>query len=177
MADRARTFYQDLSINTALGICVLGNRVIVSSAPGVFLLTDTDGDDVADKRELLFSCDPKQADHDHAMHAFVFGPDGKLYFNFGNAGGYLRRPPAGMKDLPLHGKSRAFGPEYASPATMEVYTRDSTASCGWPFKVGERVTVGVTVVDGRYHASACAMQRQKGNGVFEAFAPDVGKPE
>ncbi len=104
VADRARTFYQDLSINTALGICVLGNRVIVSSAPGVFILTDSDGDDVADKRELLFSCDPKQADHDHAMHAFVFGPDGKLYFNFGNAGGYLRRPPAGMKTLPLHGK-------------------------------------------------------------------------
>ena len=104
IADRAKTFYQDLSINTALGICVLGNRVIVSSAPGVFLLTDTDGDDVADKRELLFSCDPKQADHDHAIHAFVFGPDGKLYFNYGNAGGYLRLPPAGGKNLPLHGK-------------------------------------------------------------------------
>lgn len=104
IADRAKTFYQDLSINTALGICVLGNRVIVSSAPGVFILTDTDGDDVADQRELLFSCDPKQADHDHAMHAFVFGPDGKLYFNYGNAGGYLRQPPASLKKLPLHGK-------------------------------------------------------------------------
>ncbi len=104
IADRAKTFYQDLSINTALGICVLGNRVIVSSAPGVYVLTDTDGDDVADTRELLFSCDPKQADHDHAMHAFVFGPDGKLYFNFGNAGGYLRRPPPALKTLPLHGK-------------------------------------------------------------------------
>src|SRR5690606_18361261 len=24
--------------------------------------------------------------HDHGMHAFIFGPDGKLYFNFGNEG-------------------------------------------------------------------------------------------
>ena len=102
IADKAKTFYQDLSINTALGICVLGNKVIVSSAPYIFVLTDTDGDDVADKRELLFTTDVGQADHDHAAHAFVFGPDGKLYFNCGNAGRVLRRPL--QKDLPLHGK-------------------------------------------------------------------------
>ena len=102
VADKAKTFYQDLSINTALGICVLGNKVIVSSAPYIFVLTDTDGDDVADKRELLFTTDVGQADHDHAAHAFVFGPDGKLYFNCGNAGRVLRRPA--QKDLALHGK-------------------------------------------------------------------------
>ena len=102
-ADVATTFYQDPSINTALGICVLGNRAIVSASPYIFVLTDTDGDDVADRRELLFSTNPKSADHDHAAHAFVFGPDGKLYFNFGNAGGFLRRPPAELKSIPLHG--------------------------------------------------------------------------
>ena len=52
VADEAKTFYQDLSINTALGICVLGNQVIVSASPYIFRLTDTDGDDVADRREL-----------------------------------------------------------------------------------------------------------------------------
>ncbi|MBL9174838.1 MAG: PQQ-dependent sugar dehydrogenase [Verrucomicrobiales bacterium] len=102
-ADVAKTFYQDPTINTALGICVLGNKAIVSAAPYVFVLTDTDGDDVADRRELLFSTNPRSADHDHAAHAFVFGPDGKLYFNFGNAGGFLRRPPASLSEIPLHG--------------------------------------------------------------------------
>lgn len=133
-ADRARTFYQDLSINTALGICVLGNRVIISSAPGVFILTDTNGDDVADTRELLFSCDPKQADHDHAMHAFVFGPDGKYYFNFGNVGGFLRRPPAGMKTLPLHGK---LDPKELALGELvkDVDGRDITAQ-GKPYRQG-----------------------------------------
>lgn len=92
VADSAKTFYQDPSINTALGICVLGNRVFVSASPYLFILTDTDGDDVADRRELLFTTNPKSADHDHAAHAFVFGPDGKLYFNFGNTGGFLRHP-------------------------------------------------------------------------------------
>jgi putative membrane-bound dehydrogenase-like protein len=91
LADKATTFYQGNDINTALGICVLGNKVIVSSAPNVFVLTDTDGDDKADKKEVLFT-GISGVDHDHAVHAFNFGPDGKLYFNFGNAGGQLKRP-------------------------------------------------------------------------------------
>ena len=99
-ADKETIFYQDPSINAALGICVLGNKVIVSSAPNVFVLTDTDGDGKADKRELLFT-GISGRDHDHAVHAFVFGPDGKLYFNFGNAARHLFRPV--NKDVPLHG--------------------------------------------------------------------------
>jgi putative membrane-bound dehydrogenase-like protein len=102
-ADKTTVFYQDMSINSALGVCVLGNKVIVSSAPNVFVLTDTDGDGKADKREVLFT-DIKGFDHDHAVHAFVFGPDGKLYFNFGNAGEQLKRPVGLLKEnCPLHG--------------------------------------------------------------------------
>jgi putative membrane-bound dehydrogenase-like protein len=83
-ADKATTFYQGPEINSALGICVLGNKAIVSCAPYVFLFTDTDGDGKADKKEVLFS-GIKGVQHDHAIHTFNFGPDGKLYFNMGNA--------------------------------------------------------------------------------------------
>jgi putative membrane-bound dehydrogenase-like protein len=93
-------FYQDPSINTALGICVLGNKVIVSDSPNVFVLTDTDGDGKADKRELLFTGIGGK-DHDHGVHAFMFGPDGKLYFNMGNEGKQLFYPLE--KTVPLHG--------------------------------------------------------------------------
>jgi len=84
-ADTSKVFYQDTSINAALGIAILGNKVIVSCSPNVFVLTDTDGDDKADKKEILFRGIGGEQ-HDHAIHAFTFGPDGKLYFNFGNAG-------------------------------------------------------------------------------------------
>jgi putative membrane-bound dehydrogenase-like protein len=84
-ADKQTVFYQGRDIDTALGICVLGNRVIVSVAPDVFVLTDEDGDGRADKKESLFT-KTGQAQHDHSLHAFVFGPDGELYWNMGNAG-------------------------------------------------------------------------------------------
>lgn len=90
MADKEKTFYQGNDINTALGICVLGNKVIVSCSPNVFVFTDENGDDVADKKEVLFT-GISGVDHDHGVHAFVFGPDGKLYFNMGNDGKQIKR--------------------------------------------------------------------------------------
>lgn len=90
-ADKQTTFYQGTDINAALGICVLGNKAIVCCSPNVFVLTDTDGDGRADKKEVLFS-GIGGVDHDHGIHAFTFGPDGKLYFNFGNESKQLKRP-------------------------------------------------------------------------------------
>jgi putative membrane-bound dehydrogenase-like protein len=84
-ADKSKVFYQGEDINAALGIAVLGNKVYVSCSPNVFVFTDENGDDIPDKKEILFS-GIGGLQHDHGMHAFVFGPDGKLYFNFGNSG-------------------------------------------------------------------------------------------
>ncbi|EEF58089.1 PVC-type heme-binding CxxCH protein [Pedosphaera parvula] len=89
VADKETTFYQGPEINAALGICVLGNKVIVSSSPNIFVLTDTGGDGKADKKELLFT-GISGVDDDHGVHAVSFGPDGKLYFNFGNHAGQLK---------------------------------------------------------------------------------------
>ena len=87
-ADTAKVFYQGTDVNAALGVTVLGNKVVVSCSPNVFVFTDENGDDKADKKELLFSHVGGEQ-HDHAIHSFTFGPDGKLYFNFGNAGEQL----------------------------------------------------------------------------------------
>ncbi|MCC7422636.1 MAG: NPCBM/NEW2 domain-containing protein [Planctomycetaceae bacterium] len=90
-ADKTSVFYQGRDIDTALGICVLptvsgkGTRVIVSVAPNVFVFTDDDGDGKADRKETLFS-KVGQPQHDHSTHAFLFGPDGKLYWCVGNTG-------------------------------------------------------------------------------------------
>ena len=82
-----KVFYQGTDIDAAMGIAVLGNKVIVSAYQNIFVFTDTDGDDKADKKEVLFTSIGK--DHDHSVHAFVFGPDGRLYFNGGNETGAI----------------------------------------------------------------------------------------
>ncbi|MDP7306413.1 MAG: HEAT repeat domain-containing protein [Roseibacillus sp.] len=86
-SDKTKVFYQDPDIDGVHGVCVLGNKVIVSAPDRILLLTDDDGDDKAEAKELLFRgkvLHPVQGQHDHAIHAVMFGPDGRLYFNFGN---------------------------------------------------------------------------------------------
>ena len=83
-ADNAKVFYQGNDVNSALGICVLGDKVIVSCSPNILLFEDKNGDDVADGPPKVMFSGIGGVDHDHGAHAFSFGPDGKLYFNLGN---------------------------------------------------------------------------------------------
>ena len=84
-ADSVKVYYQGRDVDSAMGICVLGNRVIVSCSPNILVFTDLNGDDKPDKKEMLFT-NTGGAQHDHSAHSFLFGPDGKLYWNFGNSG-------------------------------------------------------------------------------------------
>jgi putative membrane-bound dehydrogenase-like protein len=83
-ADDVKTFYQGRDIDSAMGICVLGNKVIVSASPNVFIFHFDDSDKIT-KREVFFT-KTGIPQHDHSAHSFVFGPDGRLYWNFGNTG-------------------------------------------------------------------------------------------
>lgn len=88
-ADKQTVFYQGRDIDSAHGVCVLGNKVIVSAGENVFVLTDENGDDKADRKDVLFT-GIGGTQHDHGIHSFHFGPDGKLYFNFGNEGKQIK---------------------------------------------------------------------------------------
>jgi putative membrane-bound dehydrogenase-like protein len=84
VADTVKTFYQGRDVDSAMGICVLGDRVIVSCSPNVLVFTFDENDRIL-KKEVLFT-KTGIAQHDHTAHSFVFGPDGRLYWNFGNEG-------------------------------------------------------------------------------------------
>jgi putative membrane-bound dehydrogenase-like protein len=91
ICDRSTVFYQGRDIDSAHGVCVLGERVIISCGDSVFSLYDRNGDLKADpgSKEFLFT-GISGVQHDHGIHAVVFGPDGRLYFNFGNSGKQLK---------------------------------------------------------------------------------------
>ncbi|MCE7038941.1 HEAT repeat domain-containing protein [Dyadobacter sp. CY312] len=111
-SDKTTVFYQGKEINAPLGIWVMGNDVIVSQSPYVWKFSDVDGDGKADKKEVIFEGVGGEQ-HDHGMHAFTFGPDGKLYFNFGNEGGHLLdgkgKPVIGKDGQPIDFKKLKQG--------------------------------------------------------------------
>ncbi len=88
-ADKSTVFYQGTDIDSPHGVCVLGKEVIVSAGANVFVFTDEDGDLRSDSKRLLFT-GISGVQHDHGIHSFTVGPDGKLYFNFGNEGKQIR---------------------------------------------------------------------------------------
>ena len=94
--DKTTVFHQGTNINSPHGVCVLatpsgaGTRVIVSAGDKVQVFTDEDGDLKADGSPKVLFSGISGTQHDHGIHAFVFGPDGKLYFNFGNSGRQIK---------------------------------------------------------------------------------------
>lgn len=88
-ADKRTVFYQGTDIDSPHGVTVLGDRVLVSAGENVIAFIDADGDLSPESKSLMFT-GISGVQHDHGIHAFGIGPDGKLYFNFGNAGKQLK---------------------------------------------------------------------------------------
>ena len=93
-ADQSKVFVEDPDLVSPLGIAVMGKYILVSCSPNLILYTDENGDDKPDKKEILLTGFGGK-DHDHSLHSVVTGPDGKWYFNTGNAGPHLVKDRAG----------------------------------------------------------------------------------
>lgn len=88
ISDSSKVFVQDPDLHAPLGIAVLGNKVVVSASPSIIIYTDTDGDDQPEEKEV-FLTGFGGIDHDHGLHTVMAGPDGRWYFNTGNAGPHI----------------------------------------------------------------------------------------
>ncbi len=94
-AEDAKTFYQDKDFLSPHGVTVFAQpdgkntRVVVSVGDKIIVLIDKDGDDKADDKTVLFT-GISGTQHDHGIHQVMMGPDGKMYFNFGNSGNQIK---------------------------------------------------------------------------------------
>jgi putative membrane-bound dehydrogenase-like protein len=88
-ADKSHVFVQETSLLAPLGVSVIDNQIVVACAPDLIIYTDVNRDakfdPAVDKREVLLTGFDGR-NHDHSLHSVTFGPDGKWYFNHGNAG-------------------------------------------------------------------------------------------
>ena len=94
-ADKSTVFVEDKEMISPLGIAVVGNKVYVSAAPNLYVFTDENGDDKADKKEVFLTGFGGK-DHDHSLHSGVMTPDGQFFFNVGNAGPHIVTDKAGF---------------------------------------------------------------------------------
>jgi len=83
-ADTSTVFDQGPHLRAPLGIAVLGDHVYVSQSPDLIVYTKDAQDRIVSREVLLTGFGG--VDHDHGLHAVVFGPDGRFYFNHGNTG-------------------------------------------------------------------------------------------
>ena len=82
--DTVKVFVQDTKLQSPLGICKIGNKLYVAQSPNVMVYTiDEATDKPVGEPEILFT-GFGGVNHDHGVHAAVFGPDGRIYFNCGN---------------------------------------------------------------------------------------------
>ncbi len=79
VADRCIEFAK---VHNPLGFEFWNGGVIVTSQPDIIFLKDTDGDDVADVRYVLFQGIGSSDTH-HAANNLIYGPDGGIYWQSG----------------------------------------------------------------------------------------------
>src|SRR5690606_23627269 len=79
-ADKHTVFADSLYL--PLGFELGDGGVYLTQAPDFIFLKDTDGDDIADSREVLLSGFGTEDSH-HTLNTYTWGPDGALYMNMG----------------------------------------------------------------------------------------------
>ncbi len=83
--------------------------VLIACAPDIIFAEDTDGDGMADRREVLFT-GFEPGNQQHRLNGFELGLDGWVYGANGDSGGRVRALRTG-KITPIHGQDFRFRPD------------------------------------------------------------------
>ena len=150
VCDSYKVFVQDKALFAPLGICVLGNKVIVAQWPPTCWSTpSTTAATTRSARRRSSSPASAAPTTTTAVHSGVFGPDGRFYFNCGNEGTkaatygnvtdgkpvvdrHRHRSRHGRQDLPrpfqAEGRNRLPATAWPSVATSTAPTSRSSAT-------------------------------------------------
>ena len=114
VAETVKTFAEGL--NCVQAMAWKGNELWVANAPELTVLRDTDGDDIADEYQIIYT---GLNNLRHSVHGLNWGPDGWLYFTIGNT---WVKPNAPKPIRDLQGIKSDDQTQY--PLTT-IYTKDT----------------------------------------------------
>ena len=127
VAETVKTFAEGL--NCVQSMAWKGDELWVANAPELTVLRDTDGDDVADEYQIIYT---GLNNLRHSVHGLNWGPDGWLYFTMGNT---WVKPNAPKPIRDLQGIKSDDTTEY--PLT-EIYTRETYPKSYHPMNKNEK---------------------------------------
>ena len=127
VAETVKTFAEGL--NSVQAMAWKGNELWVANAPELTVLRDTNGDDVADEYQVIYT---GLNNLRHGLHGLNWGPDGWLYMSIGNT---WIKPHAPKPFRDLQGLKSDDSTEY--PLT-QVYTRETYPKSYHPMNKSEK---------------------------------------
>lgn len=93
-ADKSTVFadgFNTAADGIASGVLSRNGQVWFGNIPHLWLLTDKDGNGVADERKSLhYGFGVRVGFLGHDLHGLIMGPDGKLYFTIGDRGSHIK---------------------------------------------------------------------------------------
>lgn len=164
------TIFKD-GLNLATGILVGNGGAYVGQAPHLYFFQDTNGDDVADKEEILLTGFGLEDRHE-LLNGFTWGPDGYLYFTHGVfTHSKVRRPDQpeseGMKldagVARFHPRTRKF----------EVFADGTSNPWGVDFDRDGNAFVSACVIDHMFHMAAGGLYARQGGAPEFAYAYEL----
>ena len=126
-AETVKTFAEGL--NCVQSMAWKGDELWVANAPELTVLRDTDGDDVADEYQIIYT---GLNNLRHSLHGLNWGPDGWLYMTLGNT---WVKPNAPKPIRDLQGIKSDDKTNY--PLT-QVYTKDTYPKSYHPINKDEK---------------------------------------
>ena len=106
-------------LNFPTGVMAWRDGVLITAAPDILFVQDTDGDDVADRQETLFT-GFGLGNQQHRVNGLVYGLDHWLYLANGSSGGKVS---AGEKSVDVRGRDIRIAPDASLVETVTGQTQ------------------------------------------------------
>ncbi len=105
------------------------NGVLIAAAPDILYAEDTDGDGIADVREVLFT-GFNPGNQQHRVNGFQLGLDGWVYAANGDSGGRVKSVATG-KAMDIRGRDIRFNPDTGEMETVSASTQYGRRRDDW----------------------------------------------